>query len=409
MMPHFHSGPSRCFASLLIALIRVVSGIPASTVLPQPNGTFGVSLSTMELIDNSRTDPFIPHHRPRQIMISAFYPSGNISQCHSEFQPYMPPRTAAYEGQTFAQYGLPNNTFSSLRLSLCELGVGQSTRDQTGTPLVIFSPGLGNSRLFYNFLAQSVASQGYTVVTIDHPQDADIVEFPDGTVRLAANITDQTQINRALEARVEDVSFVLDSLSNVTVPDHTLPPWMRFLNASSAAIFGHSLGGATALSSMLHDARLVAGANLDGTFFGNAVLHQDRTSKPFLLYGHDGKNQTTDASWRTVWPRLLGWKLELELKGAQHGGFEDLPLLVDCLGIDDLPADSPIREVVRQLVGTNEGPMAMQMVSEIMAGFLDFAVKGLNTERLEHALRMFEKVQIVAKGSGAKGLGVIDR
>lgn len=406
MLAQVRIGPKWPSAGLFITLIGAVSGLPGSIVLPQPDGPYGVSLSTMELFDHSRADPFVPHHRPRQIMISAFYPSGNISQCDSEFQQYMPPKTATYEDQTFIQYGLPNNSFSSLKLSLCKPGIDQTTQDQTGTPLVIFSPGLGNSRLLYNFLAQSIASQGYVVVSVDHPQDADIVEFSDGTVRLAANITDVTQINRALQARVEDISFVLDSLSNNSVVSHVFQTSKRRLNTSSVAIFGHSLGGATALSSLLKDDRLVAGANLDGTFFGSTALHQKRTPNPFLLYGHDGKNQTTDPSWRTVWSRLLGWKLELELKGAQHGGFEDFPLLVDAWGLDDLPVDSPIREVVSQLIGTNKGPKAMHMVSDILAGFLDLALKGRTTQRLEHAMRMFQEVQIVAKGSGPEDVAI---
>lgn len=62
-------------------------------------------------------------------------------------------------------------------------------------------------------MAQQLASAGYTVVKIDHAYDAYIVTFPDNSTILAANITTDAQILHDLDARVEDVSFVLNKLS----------------------------------------------------------------------------------------------------------------------------------------------------------------------------------------------------
>lgn len=55
-------------------------------------------------------------------------------------------------------------------------------------------------------MAQSLASEGYVVVTIDHPYDADVVEFPDGSYVLAANISsdDDAALDSLLEVRNPD-------------------------------------------------------------------------------------------------------------------------------------------------------------------------------------------------------------
>jgi pimeloyl-ACP methyl ester carboxylesterase len=350
----------------------------------------------MELTDFSRTDSFPPNYQPRKLMISAFFPSVASSRCKTNLQPYMPSTTASFEDETYSQnYGLPNQTFSHLELSLCEPRPHKAAEILATAPLILLSPGLGNSRFFYSFLAQSIAS------TVDHPQDADIVEFADGSFTLAANITDEAQINVALKTRVTDVSFVLDSLSNRSTTTHLFKTPSGSLNTSHAAIFGHSLGGATALSAMLNDSRFVAGANLDGTFFGKAALQQHNTPKPFLIFGHEGKNQSTDPSWKTVWPRLRGWKLELELEGTQHGTFEDWPVLIEALGFAQLPADSPLREVIGQLVGTIDGTRAVRIMSETLVGFFDFALKNMSESGVRKALKTFQEIKVVAKGGGA--------
>jgi pimeloyl-ACP methyl ester carboxylesterase len=247
-------------------------------------------------------------------MLSAFYPVDPHTQCSTQIVPYMPPATAHIQDAYYAPYGLPNGSFEHLQLSLCKLSHSAHT---TTHPLLLFSPGLGNSRLIYSALAQSIASHGYTVITIDHPHDANVVEYPDGTLIFGANITTLAQIEEALRIRVQDVRFVLDQLSQRDVASVLIPTIHAPLNTSSVLIAGHSLGGATAAEAMLVDDRLVGGVDLDGTLFGEVVTKGLGKHRPFVLFGHEGKNQTTDSTWEEIWGRLKGWKRELELLGSQ--------------------------------------------------------------------------------------------
>jgi predicted dienelactone hydrolase len=142
-------------------------------------------------------------------MISAFYPAVSANQCSKILAGYMPPAVANIHDQ---QYRLSNGTFGSLKLSTCKDGAAMAGCIQN-LPIAIFSPGLGASRLLYNALAQSIASFGYLVSSIDYVYDENVVEYPDDSHVLGANISTDSQLDLDIKIRAQDVSFVLDELS----------------------------------------------------------------------------------------------------------------------------------------------------------------------------------------------------
>jgi hypothetical protein len=173
----------------------------------------------MELIDTSRLDPFAPTKTLRRIMISAVYPvKHNSPTCR---YPYMPPLTAGIED---TEYSFPAGTYESLVLQ-----VACNSKPKDDAPLVIFSPAQGNTRLDYSLLVSNVASYGFTVIMLDHPYDADIVEFPDGSYITPAYFNTSTLLQTEaaaialIDVRVADTSFVLDQLANETVIHHLIP------------------------------------------------------------------------------------------------------------------------------------------------------------------------------------------
>jgi predicted dienelactone hydrolase len=205
-------------------------------------------------------------------MISVFHPV-SPAQCSPYLAPDLDPITAAFEDAALAQFGVQPGTFESLDLQVCKARENPRVFSTPPKhPLVLFSPALAGTRLFYNVIAQQLASAGYTVVTIDHPYDATIVTFPDNSTILAANISTEAQILLDLDTRVKDVSFVLDTLSEPSTAARLLPSLACGLDVARTGIFGHSLGGATAATAMLYDARFIGGINLDGSLFGEVCL-----------------------------------------------------------------------------------------------------------------------------------------
>ncbi|CAN9301863.1 unnamed protein product [Alternaria sp. RS040] len=280
----------------------------------------------------------------------------------------MPPATANFMDTKLGAYGLPNGSFQSLGLETCVTPARQDACSSHSLPVVLFSGALATSRHLYNAMLQNIASAGYLVLSIDHPYDADMVEFPDGTIVTGVEIDSDADIELALSTRVADIEFVSNQIYNVSASKGLFPLGLRLERQSKMAVVGHSLGGAAAATAMMNMPSLRGGVNLDGSMFGSVLT--TGFDGPFMLMGHENKTQETDPSWKTLWPRLVGWKKELEVKNAAHYSFSDLPLVITALGLDGkLPAE------VGELLGNIEGRRMTTLVTEYVATFLDTTLK----------------------------------
>jgi len=311
-------------------------------------------------------------------MISAFTPATTTCTASTVFG--FPNKIAAFEDEVFnARFGIPLGTFEQFALEICkpagQLSHRTAQKDtRSKYPVLLFSGASTTSRLFYNAVAQSVASHGYIVITIDHPYDADIVEFPDGSTILEGNITTDEQIELSVKTRAQDVSFVLDQLSNRSVTTQLLPSLSHAVDTKKAGVFGHSLGGATAGEAMLRDSRLVAGINFDGSMFGPVV--EQGLSRPFILFGHENKTRAveSDYTWAAIWPKLTGWKREFELKGSQHYSFSDVPNFASLLGLSGNSS-----EPLRDIIGTIDHLRALDIMTDYTVAFFNKFLRGLDT------------------------------
>ena len=369
---------SLCFIATAFPLLSTTV-IAGQVLLPKPNGVFQVGMDTMEMIDESRLQPFAPTVQPRRLMISVFYPVSSRAQTSPVN--YMPPETAAFEDrwQSSPIYGLasPNGTFEKLALQLAvKFPRTQKTPD---FPVVLFSPAEGTTRLFYSVIAQTIASSGYIVITIDAPYDVDIVEYPDGSEDLI-NTTVSTSpttadINLAVSARAQDASFVLDQLCNASVVSQLIPGSSHGLNVDRVAMFGHSLGGAATATAMLNDSRIAGGLAMDGALFGPVV--QKGLDRPFMLMAHtnhtradDDDPADPDNSWFDIWPHLHGWKLDIILANSLHYTFSDFPIVLKTLGI------VPNAMTANNLLVTDlDGSRALKIVTKYVTAFMDMVLK----------------------------------
>jgi len=138
---------------------------------------------------------------------------------------------------------------------------------------------------------------------------------------------------------------VLDSLAALNAganPDaehRALPSGLRgALQLTDVAMFGHSLGGATAAAAMLDDQRITGGINLDGTLFGPVV--NAGLDRPFMLVGAEGHSRDNDETWAKFWANQQGWRLNLQLTGAAHNSFADYQVLLpQTAGVLNLPPE----------------------------------------------------------------------
>jgi pimeloyl-ACP methyl ester carboxylesterase len=227
----------------------------------------------------------------------------------------------------------------------------------------------------YTSLLQDIASNGFALVSVDHPYDADIVEFPDSRTVLGilGNISTEPEFVSAMNVRVQDMVFLLDQIQDEKVIRDIFPSSLgnsNLLSLDRVTIIGHSLGGATAAQTILVDNRFVGGINLDGTLWGSVV--NKGLSSPFLLFAHANHTQTTESSWATFWLNLRGWKLQLQLAQSKHYTFSDYPVLVDALSVSD-----EVREVIQaKYTGTIGGLRAKNVIASYIVAALQYFVYG---------------------------------
>lgn len=395
---HFSRYVSLCFITTSFQL-SMTTAKANQVLLPKPDGAYEVGLGIMELTDKSRLQLFAPTVQQRKFMVSLFYPVHS----HKSTTPvsYMPPGTAAFEDSSElsdpGSAGLisPNGTFEKLALQIASKS--PQTQGTLDFPIVLFSPGEATSRLFYSVIAQTIASSGYIIITIDAPHDVDIVEYPDGSMDLinttVTNTATLADADLAVSTRAQDASFVLDQLcNNASVVSQLIPGSSRGLDVRKVAMFGHSLGGAATAAAMLNDSRIAGGIAMDGTLYGPVV--QKGLDKPFMLMAHTNHTRVSgngtgdaDSSWFDFWSNLRGWKLDIILANSLHYTFTDLPIVLETLGI------VPNATLAESLQVTDlNGSRALKIVTTYITAFFDKVLKHKSSPLLQGPVAAFPEV-----------------
>ncbi|KAH8909823.1 hypothetical protein BR93DRAFT_924828 [Coniochaeta sp. PMI_546] len=386
-----------------ILSLALLGSLVTPLLLPQPNGPYNVSLQIEELVDHSRPDPWNASH-PRRLMVSRFDPV-SPSKCASCKVPYMTPLTATSEDAIFSAwmsaYNLtwPVGVLGQLELQVCCTCPTTKSDFRRGTyPIVLLGAGLNTTRLFYSILAQEIASRGYTVITLDHPYETDVVEFPDGTViyggKVVGHENGTEQYVHALDIRTNDASFVLNELGVpfVTETDDA--------GKAKVGYVGHSFGGAAAAAAILNDTRVVGGVNLDGIMFGpvlNAGIGRPGIPQSFLLWGSTGHNSSVEESWARFLETVRRWDpeqwvKELSLEGSTHGSFWDAGVIADVAG---WRSDERLADLVELFCGKLLGSRTMDVFGAYLDAFLGMTLKGESEALLSGPSEEFPEVDFL--------------
>ncbi|MBB5867732.1 dienelactone hydrolase [Allocatelliglobosispora scoriae] len=354
-------------------------------VLPQPTGRDRIGTVSLHLIDGSRPDPWVPAQLSREIMVQLWYPAADVR---------------GYPRADWVSPGLAaviNPPGSPVTLPVTHAHTGAPAA-RGRHPVVLYSPGFGVERTAGTALVEELASHGYVVVTIDHTHDAPLVEFPGG--RLEPQTlpepgdpdAEEQVIATALAARVADTRFTLDRLAAISRgrnPDAEHRPLPRGLkdamDLSKVAMFGHSLGGATAAQVMYEDRRVRAGINMDGSVSGTVVAAG--LDRPFLLLGSDQHDSADDESWTELWSHLRGPRRELQLDESGHMSFTDYQVLLPQAGVpaaDLIPA-----------YGTIDGARSVTVQRAYVLAFIDRYLRRSGGQLLDRPSPRFPEMRFV--------------
>ncbi|WP_431045468.1 alpha/beta hydrolase family protein [Streptomyces sp. P1-3] len=363
---------------------------PGELTLPAPSGRYGVGTVDLHLVDPHRTDPWLPGSRPREVMVSLWYPATDTDRYPAA--PWIQPAAAAH---LLGAMQVPPNTVT---LPTTAGHTGAPVARKAGKlPVVLYSPGRGSNRATGTALAQDLASRGYLVVTLDDTHESGEVQFPDGRLEVSA-MPPGTPASRVIDIRVADTRFVLDQLAaiargrNPDVDHARLPRGLSdAINMKRIGMFGPSLGGAVVPAAMQADSRIDAGANLDGQFFGPAKT-QD-LDRPFLLFSAQNHNMDTDGSWAKFWKHLRAERYDIKLRGAEHLSFLDWEAFFH-------QAPGPFRKTPEQLVqslGTIAPDRAIAIQRTYLAAFFDKHLRQRDSHLLDGPSRHYPEIDFIGR------------
>jgi dienelactone hydrolase len=357
------------------------------TTLPTPTGPFTVGRKTYVWSDAAQAEPMAPQPgTKREILAWVWYPAATRtpSQTIADYLP-APWRMALKRQSSVLLTAFLARDLSRVRAH--SIGDAEVSPQQRSYPVILMRAGLSALTTDYTTLAEDLASHGYVVVGFDAPYRSFVVVFPDGrTIARApennADLVDGPQkeqlANQLVQAWSADMGFALNQLERLNTSD----PSGRFrgrLDMQRVGVFGHSLGGATALQFCHDDARCKAGIDVDGAPLGSVISEGVTQPFMFLLSDHrsesDAETHPVEANIRSIYDRLPGdGRVEIMIRGANHYMFSDGAMLKSPLVI----------RVLRTLgILRLDGRRQVAVTSHYISAFFDVYLQAAPASKLQ--------------------------
>ncbi|MDB5039630.1 MAG: hypothetical protein JWN27_356 [Candidatus Eremiobacteraeota bacterium] len=315
--------------------------------LPKPSGTLRIGTRLLELADAMSPG--------RRITVQVWYPA------------------APHGGSRRAPYLLTNERPLFARL-VDSMVVTNAFLDAPIAPgrhaILVGIPGWGGKRENNTALAESLASNGYVVVGFDDMAHPEIPLDFDSETAAKKSVA---WANQKLQMEAHQVGHIITSLERLDAAPGSA--FQGALDVTRVGLVGFSFGGAVAAETSLHDGRVRAAINLDGSMYGTSL--QSGVVKPFLFVTSSTLDAQGEGASRSIAERydrdneaqILGGLKKtgsylLSLKNADHYNFVDAALLPS------------IRHTA---VGTINPVLAHDVVAHYALQFLDTYVRGYPT------------------------------
>ena len=305
-----------CTALCLFCICALAAGADV-TPLPDPEkpGPYAVGVTTMLLVDHSRTDPLT--NGPRSLMTEIWYPATEDTRGLPKnrlldfFNKNKSPEFSVLLQVAFGvDIVAADARFQNMAV--------RDARIRDGLyPLLLFSHGNGGLRMQGAFWCEHMASHGYVVMSPDHTGNC-AVTFIDGKMVVFENSDEGRK--RSSADRPKDLSFLIDSMDRMNKGGDS-----RFfgrVDLEHIGAAGHSFGGFTCTWITNQEPRVRAVAPMAG-----AATERTNYECPVMLLiaaEDDTLGAEKVAYLRRYYDESKGPHYSVEFKNAGHYSFTEM-------------------------------------------------------------------------------------
>jgi hypothetical protein len=340
---------------------------------------FAVGTSAYEWRDAERFELYtqVPDD-VRRVPARAWYPAQPSAVDRGPY--FLNPLQAELTAQS---NGLPPDSFSRLQLpARVDAPLAQGRRR---FPVLIFSPGMSTPPELYGFQLAELASHGYVVFALAHPYATGNIVFADGSIAPELPEPDSSVRDASVATWSLDQRFVLSRVAELA-RSGSGDRMAGKLDLAHVGVFGHSRGGAAAAQSCLEDGRFHACADLDGSVSSSVMTSS--ISQPFLLM----RSELIESTLESFFANLSGPAHSIQVAGAGHNSFSDLPRLVRDLQLAIDPES--------WLLGSLDADRAFEINAVYLAAFFAAHLRGAGDEWFFEP-SPFAEVEVIHGGSAA--------
>ncbi len=298
----------------LTFVCAVLCSLRVTAESPESPGPYPVGVTTIQMRDESRTDPAL--NAPRPLLVEVWYPAAESARGGTP---------AKFTDFFMGGKDLQMNTILTIafRFNIAEMDKHFKTlaiRDgeiaDGKFPLLIFSHGNGGMRSQSTFWCDHMASHGYIVVAPDHTRNACATSFEGKVIPY-----DKEGRGQAALDRPKDVSFLIDQLGQLN--GDAKSRFFGKVDLENIGVAGHSFGGFTAMAAAAQDPRIDAIAPMAG------VVPESITASPrplllFVATEDDTIGEKGNAGARTYFEATSAPKYLVEFKDGGHYTFSDM-------------------------------------------------------------------------------------
>lgn len=268
---------------------------------------------------------------------------------------------------------------------------------ESSFPLVIFSHGAFGYYQSNTSTYMELASNGYVVISLDHPYHSFFTEDTDGKIITVdpsfmqevmqvneENVSKEEAVevcSKWLAIRTADINFVLDSMEMVKAQGSIPDAWfvesgetreeivkvISMTDVDTVGLMGHSLGGAASVSIGRTRKGIDAVIDLDGTMLGEYLKCDEAYPVPLLAIDNEEHyKEGTRKDILYINTAVLENAIDSKhtyFVGSAHMNFTDLPLF------------SP---VLASLLGTGtiDETECVEKMNQIVLEYYDYYLKG---------------------------------